>query len=601
MPSPADPNRDTRLYRAATPVDEEDIHPGAVIGDDRFEIAGLVGRGAMASVFRAHDRRRDADIALKVLARKYVGDRTRERRFDNEVRLGGRLKGHRNVVAPLESGRLEDRGGRMFLVMELVRGPTLSDLIAMHGPLGVEDSCMYMRDVARALRDLHQGGVVHRDIKPQNVIVVESPDGRVAKLLDFGLAADTATGADTRMTRLGERPGTRHYMSPEQAWDAPAHPVFDIYALGVTFFELLTGHPPFFELDDAEVIARKCDLSLPVPSIKGARPDLPPRLAVIIDNCLEPIAKKRMPSINAFLKRLDAVRETFGGVSPRTRQQTSMVGQARTIGAGPRKKSRLPEIMAQAAARKQQPEFAGPAASLPPEAPTPDPDRMVSRRAVNRAVQGLAQSATALGGHPATVPQLQPTAPSPQAVPVPPAAPSPAAHAQVPEQQAPGVPVPAAHAQAPGQHAPGVPVPAPHAQAPGQPGPGVPVPAPHAVPVPHAQAPGQHAPGVPTPAAHAQAPGVPTPDLPGASHPGMAVPMATAQPGAGPHFAAPLGSTPSVTGHGQPVVHPGQRPRPRRRRSNNNRAVLIGLLVGAFLSTLLVVGLWMWVMVRKGG
>jgi len=542
MSNPADPNRSTRLYRAASPVGEEDIHPGAVVGEGRFKIFGIIGRGKMASVFRARDLRRNADIALKVLARKYVGHYDMERRFDNEARLAGRLQGHRNVVAPIESGRLDDQGGRMFLAMELVRGPTLADLVSMHGPLPVEDACMYMRDIARALRDLHQSGVVHRDVKPENVIVVEQKGERVAKLLDFGLAADTGAGADARMTRMGERPGTRHYMSPEQAWDAPAHPVFDVYALGVTFYEVLTGHPPFFELDEAEVIARKCDLSQPAPSIKGKREGLPERLEVLVDACLEPVAKKRLPSINAFLKRLDAVTEGFagaGGMSPRTRQQTSMVGQARTIAAPKQRKSKLPEMIAQAAAQKQQIYVPEPA-TVSPEAPTPDPDRVVSRRAVNRAVDGLVQSATALGGQPAAVPHLQPTAPSPQARPVQP-------------------PPPAAYAQGPGFGA--------------SPGYGA---------GPAAAAPGPSA-------SHSHAPAPP-------------IPPAHASYSSGHHAVPPShssGMMPPVPAMG--VAAPVRRPGPRRRGMSNNRAIVFGLVVGAVLSALLVVGLWMWISIRKGG
>lgn len=563
MSTPADPNRSTRLYRAASPVGEEDIHPGAVVGEGRFKIFGIIGRGKMASVFRARDLRRNTDVALKVLVRKYVGHHDQERRFDNEARLAGRLQGHRNVVAPIESGRLDDCGGRMFLAMELVRGPTLADLISMHGPLPVDDASMYMRDVARALRDLHQSGVVHRDVKPENVIVVETKGERVAKLLDFGLAADTGAGADARMTRMGERPGTRHYMSPEQAWDAPAHPVFDIYALGVTFYEALTGHPPFFELDEAEVIARKCDLSQPAPSIKGRREGLPERLETLIDACLEPVAKKRLPTMNAFLKRLDAVTEASavpGGMSPRTRQQTSMVGQARTIAQPKQRKSKLPEMMAQAAAKKQPPLAGEPSSPLSPEAPTPDPDRVVSRRAVNRAVEGLAQSAVALGGQPATVPHLQPTAPAPQARAVPPPA--------------------AAYGQPPGM------------------GPG-PVQAPH---VPHLQAQAPHAyGGVPpqAPQAYAASPAA-TAQAAYAQAPQASYSQASQARGTYPPHAStsgPINPVPSM-GVAAPVRH--ARPGPRRPMTNN-RAILFGLIVGAVLSALLVVGLWMWISIRKGG
>jgi serine/threonine protein kinase len=578
MSNTADPNRSTRLYRAASPVGEEDIHPGAVVGEGRFKIFGIIGRGKMASVFRARDLRRNADVALKVLSRKYVGHHDQERRFDNEARLAGRLQGHRNVVAPIESGKLEDCGGRMFLAMELVRGPTLSDLVSMHGPLPVEDACMYMRDIARALRDLHQSGVVHRDVKPENVIVVETKGERVAKLLDFGLAADTGAGADARMTRLGERPGTRHYMSPEQAWDAPAHPVFDIYALGVTFYEVLTGHPPFFELDEAEVIARKCDLSQPPPSIKGRREGLTERLETLVDSCLEPVAKKRLPTMNAFLKRLDSATEVFavaGGMSPRTRQQTSMVGQARTIAAPKQRKSKLPEMIAQAAAKKQQQAYVAEPANVSPEAPTPDPDRVVSRRAVNRAVEGLAQSAVALGGQPATVPHLQPTAPSPQA------------QGQARSTQPPA----AAYAQSPGMAG----------------GP--------AYTAGAAQTQQSYSAPPPVSPAHQVHQVYTTPQSPGYGAAGSQVGPAYASQSHGSSAQASYsqasqarGPQPYLSQSGpiQPVpamgvAAPVRRGRPRRRGMSSNRAILFGLVVGAVLSAFLVIGLWMWISIRKGG
>ncbi|MEM9456885.1 MAG: protein kinase [Myxococcota bacterium] len=577
MSNPADPNRSTRLYRAATPVEEEDIHPGAVIGGGRFKIFGIIGRGKMASVFRARDLRRNSDIALKVLARKFVGHHDRERRFDNEARLAGRLQGHRNVVAPIESGRLDDCGGRMFLAMELVNGPTLTDLVAMNGPLRVEDACMYMRDVARALRDLHQSGVVHRDVKSENVIVVEIDGERVAKLLDFGFAADTGAGPDARMTRLGERPGTPLYMSPEQAWDAPAHPVFDIYALGVTFYEILTGHPPFFELDEAEVINRKCDINRPAPSVQGKRDDLPPRLDTLIDACLEPVAKKRMPSINSFLKRLDAITESFGGaMAARTRQQTSMVGQARTISPTKKKKSRLPELMAQAAARKQAAFVYS--APISPEAPTPDPDRVMS---------------TPLRSHP------QPAVGSHPGVPL---GGQPGGQPGVPQPGAqPGVPQPGARS--------GTPRPAVIIN---QPQPAQPAPSAHRGGQSHVGS-AQPYGGPPRGAAHSAYPHVqpgPAGVHPGVAqvHPGTAGVVPGAQPPVGvagaagsghPHSGSRRSSSDSGLSH-RSLRH--ARPAPVRVRPiATNRAIVIGLVVGAVLSTLLVVGLWMWLMGRRGG
>jgi hypothetical protein len=237
-------------------------------------------------------------------------------------------------------------------------------------------------------------------------------------------------------------------------------------------------------------------------------------------------------------------------MSPRTRQQTSMVGQARTIAQPKQKKSKLPELVAKAAARKQQ-AFVPEPASISSEAPTPDPDRVVSRRAVNRAVEGLAQSAAALGGQPATVPHLQPTAPSPQARPL---APPAAGYAQGPGMgPAPGPQAAAAHAHAPAAHA--------HAHAP----------AAHA-----SSSAAAHASPAYAPAAHAS-----TAQAPQAFHANV------------PH------APPPAMGVAAPVRH--ARKRPKRRTVSSHRAILFGLIVGAVLSALLVVGLWMWISIRKGG
>ena len=350
----------TRRHVAAQPPatpDPEDIATGDVLADGTYRVEGMLGQGGMASVFRAKDLRSGREVALKVIAKRYVGRLDREKRFENEGRLAARLTGHRNIAAPLAFGKLTDPGqeGRMYLAMELARGPTLLDLVSMHGTLPVADAMIYIRDVARALRDLHAGGVVHRDVKPSNVIVVETPDGPIAKLVDFGLASDIETDAedDGRLTKAGERPGTHHYMSPEQAWGAPAHPIFDVYALGATFYELLTGEPPWHDLSPADVMRRKCDLNLPSPKVEDKRQALPPGLGELVDDCLKAKAAERIPSASRFLERLDELRNNAGVPSHRPATSTGVVGVARTIDQKARE-PRLKKIVAEAAVAKAQ-------------------------------------------------------------------------------------------------------------------------------------------------------------------------------------------------------------------------------------------------------
>lgn len=358
MPAaPPDSDLNTAPRKVAGSVeggDTEDIRAGEVVADGRYRIESVLGQGGMATVFRAKDLQRGREVALKVIAQRYVGRPDREMRFENEGRFAGRLKGHRNIAAPLHVGRLAEHGGRMFLAMELARGPTLLDLVSMHGRLEIDEAVAHIRDVARALRDLHASGVVHRDIKPSNVIVVESDEGRVAKLVDFGLAADVSTAAEgERLTKVDERPGTHHYMSPEQAWGAGAHPIFDVYGLGVTFYELLVGEPPFFELSPAEVLRRKCDLSLPAPTIVGRRHDLPAGLAALVDECLAPRATDRVQSAAAFLNRLDEIRGKWGMQARGHEGHTGLVGVARTI-EEKKKEPNLRRIVAEAAAAKAE-------------------------------------------------------------------------------------------------------------------------------------------------------------------------------------------------------------------------------------------------------
>lgn len=340
--------------------EREDIVRGDVVGSGRWEILDDGTRGGMATVFRARDTRTKGEVALKVIAKRYVGRFDREKRFQNEGRLAARLKGHRNIAAPIETGVLADRGNRMFLAMELVRGPTLLDFISMNGPLRVDKALLCIRDVARALRDLHASEVVHRDVTSNNLILVETGlDQHTAVLIDFGLATEfgsvVAPGAE-RLTRAGEIPGTPHYMSPEQAWGEEAHPAFDVYALGIVFYEMLVGEPVWHELDAMQVKARKCDLAKLPPSVMERRHDVPVAVSELIGWCLRPHRKDR-PSATTFLAELDEIRESLGIVDDRSADTTGVIEVARTIDQ-PKREPKLKAMIAEAQAAKEARELA---------------------------------------------------------------------------------------------------------------------------------------------------------------------------------------------------------------------------------------------------
>jgi eukaryotic-like serine/threonine-protein kinase len=210
-----------------------------VLGDtlsDRYLLSGLLGAGGMAEVFLAHDRMLDRDLALKVLKEHYAKDERFVRRFRKEARSAAALN-HPNVVQIYDQGCAED--GRYYIAMEHMTGGSLEDLILRRGPLAPSEAARLASQVAQALHAAHARGIVHRDIKPQNVLLDEAGNAKVA---DFGIAL-AASRTSTSGTNLLF--GTPSYMSPEQAMGERVGPESDLYSLGVVLYEMLTGTVPF--------------------------------------------------------------------------------------------------------------------------------------------------------------------------------------------------------------------------------------------------------------------------------------------------------------------------------------------------------------------
>jgi serine/threonine-protein kinase len=269
-----------------------------VVGDlvgERYELEELVGTGGMSSVYRAHDRLLDRKVALKVLHPQFTDDEEYVERFRREARAVARLS-HPNIVTVIDRGEAD---GRQFIVFEYVDGENLKALVARDGALSVESAVSLAHQVARALAFAHGEGLVHRDVKPQNVLL--NGDGR-AKVTDFGIARslDVKHG----MTQTGTVLGTSDYIAPEQAQGQTIGPQTDVYSLGVVLYELLTGEVPFPGENFVAVAMRH--INEPPPSARELRPDVSPRLDAALRRAMAKDPRDRFPSMEAFCDELTA-------------------------------------------------------------------------------------------------------------------------------------------------------------------------------------------------------------------------------------------------------------------------------------------------------
>ncbi|MET0420595.1 MAG: protein kinase [Acidimicrobiia bacterium] len=277
--------------------------PGRVLGN-RYRLIEPLARGGMATVWVADDPLLSRRVAVKILRADLAEDDATRARFRNEAIAAARLN-HPNIVATFDTG---DDDGTAYIVMELVEGTNLRHLLDERGTFPTADVVRIGREIADALDAAHEAGLVHRDVKPANVLV--PPTGAV-KVTDFGIAK--ATGAD-ELTRTGTVMGTAKYLAPEQVNGRSADARTDVYALGLLLYEMCCGHPPFGgETDVATAMAR---LTTSPPSIRAERPDVPPALDDLVHRCLARDPAKRFASAAAVRHALDIV---GGTVAPRHR------------------------------------------------------------------------------------------------------------------------------------------------------------------------------------------------------------------------------------------------------------------------------------------
>src|SRR5437667_4570047 len=237
--------------------------------DGRYKILRKLGTGGMASVYLAEDQELGRRVAIKILDERHAQDEQFVERFRREAKNAAGLS-HPNIVSIYDRGESD---GAYYIAMEYLEGKTLKELLVARGPTPVRVAIDYTRQILSALDFAHRGGVVHRDIKPHNVIV--APDGRL-KVTDFGIARS----GSSQMTEAGSIIGTAQYLSPEQAQGAPVDQRSDLYSVGVVLYEMLTGSVPFTG-DTPLEIAMKHLSEVPVPPSE-VRPELPEDLDLIV-------------------------------------------------------------------------------------------------------------------------------------------------------------------------------------------------------------------------------------------------------------------------------------------------------------------------------
>jgi serine/threonine protein kinase len=247
-----------------------------------YKMLGAIGRGGMAFVYKARQLRPKRLVAVKVIDSSLTGYGEIVARFRQEQALGARLR-HPNLITVYQAGCAD---GCLYLVMEYVEGDTLDRLVERFAPLPVAEACEVIRQAALGLQHLHEHGLVHRDVKPSNLML--TPDGQV-KVLDLGLARDLHERDEwDRITWQGQFLGTLDYVAPEQCADPHAVDIrADVYGLGCTLYELLTGQPPFARPGYESVFKKmKAHVEMPVPPIQERRPDIPEDLALILERML---------------------------------------------------------------------------------------------------------------------------------------------------------------------------------------------------------------------------------------------------------------------------------------------------------------------------
>src|SRR5579863_1721542 len=273
------------------------LNPGSVLGG-RYEILQMLGEGGMGAVYKARDRELDRYVALKIIRPELANQPEVLRRFKQELILARKVT-HKNVIRIFDLGEAD---GIKFISMDFIEGQDLRSLLNQKGKLSPEEATAIMLQVCQALDAAHAEGVVHRDLKPQNIMI--DAQGRTT-VMDFGIARSMEL---TGMTQTGALIGTPEYMSPEQAKGQEVDARSDLFTLGIIFYELLTGKTPYVSDTVVATLLKRTQERARPPS--QLEPTLPRYLNDLVVHCLEIDPRDRYQTASEVLADLEAQRRT---------------------------------------------------------------------------------------------------------------------------------------------------------------------------------------------------------------------------------------------------------------------------------------------------
>jgi serine/threonine-protein kinase len=291
------------MAASPSPSSDDQFAIGSIL-DDRYRIEAVLGSGGMGRVYRAEHTKIGKSVAIKVLHGDLTRNREASQRFQREVIALGKLD-HPNIVGVSDSGQLDN--GACFLVMEVLEGESLGDRLAREKRIHWVEALDILRGMLYGLRHAHERGVVHRDIKPDNIYLAHKDGDPVIKILDFGIAKLFAGSADDpASTRAGLTVGTPAYLSPEQAVGGEISPASDLYSASIVLYEMLAGRAPFEDKDPLAMLG--AHVSRPPPRFADVAPgvDVPAQLEDIIQRGLRKAAAERIGTANEYLALIDA-------------------------------------------------------------------------------------------------------------------------------------------------------------------------------------------------------------------------------------------------------------------------------------------------------